>query len=406
MIVIPLIQEALTALWANRLRSFLTIFGIVLGVTSVIGIVSTVEGFQDDMEKKLNSMGPTTFEVGRFGIITSAAQYLERRKRKPLVRGLIPLVEEGCPDCEHVGGEGYASAHLKRGSERMRWVQINGVTSNILDMRDQDVELGRFITDQDDHSRRRVAFIGHSVAEKLFPAEDPIGQRLRLHGEEFTVIGVAKEIGEILGGDFDEFVSIPLSTHQKLFQQRGNPIAVVVKAKSRELVESAMDQTRIVLRSARRVPYEAEDDFAILTPDAIRSFIDDFTQAFRIIMIALPALSIVIGGIVIMNIMMISVTERTREIGIRKSIGARQSNIMTQFLLESIVLSIGGGIIGIIGGIKLGSMVLALMEIHATPTALAVFLGFGISTSVGLFFGIYPAMKAARLDPIKALSYE
>lgn len=406
MIVIPLIQEALTALWANRLRSFLTIFGIVLGVTSVIGIVSTVEGFQDDMEKKLNSMGPTTFEVGRFGIITSAAQYLERRKRKPLVRGLIPLVEEGCPDCEHVGGEGYASAHLKRGSERMRWVQINGVTSNILDMRDQDVELGRFITDQDDHSRRRVAFIGHSVAEKLFPAEDPIGQRLRLHGEEFMVIGVAKEIGEILGGDFDEFVSIPLSTHQKLFQQRGNPIAVVVKAKSRELVESAMDQTRIVLRSARRVPYEAEDDFAILTPDAIRSFIDDFTQAFRIIMIALPALSIVIGGIVIMNIMMISVTERTREIGIRKSIGARQSNIMTQFLLESIVLSIGGGIIGIIGGIKLGSMVLALMEIHATPTALAVFLGFGISTSVGLFFGIYPAMKAARLDPIKALSYE
>ncbi|HSG73280.1 MAG TPA: ABC transporter permease, partial [Planctomycetaceae bacterium] len=306
----------------------------------------------------------------------------------------------------HVGGEAYSEAHLKRGSERMRWVQINGVTSNILDMRDQDVELGRFISDQDDYSRRKAAFLGHEVAERLFPGEDPIGQRLRLHGEEFTVVGVAKEIGEILGGNFDEFVSIPMSTHQKLFQQRGNPIAVVVKARSRELVESAMDQTRIVLRSARRVPYEADDDFAIITPDAIRSFIDDFTKAFRIIMIALPALSIVIGGIVIMNIMMISVTERTREIGIRKSIGARQRNIMTQFLLESIVLSIGGGMIGIIGGIKLGSMVLALMEVHATPTALAVILGFGISTSVGLFFGIYPAMKAARLDPIKALSYE
>jgi putative ABC transport system permease protein len=407
MVFFLLLKESFTALWANRLRSFLTVFGMVLGVTSVITIVSTVEGMQKSMEDAFASLGPNTFIVTRFGFGLTWNEYLERMRRKKLTRELIQPVADGCPDCEEVGAEGYSSDHLKYGTAKMRWVQITGETPNILAMRDLDVAEGRYLSWEDDRRRRQVAFIGDRVREKLFPEEDPIGKRMRIGQREFVVIGIAEKLGGLLGEDMDEFVSIPLSTHQKIYRQPGNPVNIVVTAVSLDKREMAMDQVRVVLRSARRLAYEDEDDFTIMTPDAILSFINDLTRAFRVLMISLPLLSIVVGGIVIMNIMMISVTERTREIGIRKSIGASKSHILTQFLYESLILSLIGGIVGIAIGVKLGSMVLSSwMDISFAPTTLGIILGFGISTGVGLFFGIYPAMKAARFDPIKALSYE
>jgi putative ABC transport system permease protein len=194
---------------------------------------------------------------------------------------------------------------------------------------------------------------------------------------------------------------------QKIYRQPGNPVNLVIMARSMERREAAINQTRVVMRTIRRLNYEDEDDFTILTPEQILRVVNQFTAAFRAIIIAMPLLSIVVGGIVIMNIMMISVTERTREIGIRKSIGARRFNILSQFLVESLILSLVGGIMGVVFGIKLGQIVLSdLLSINQSPTTLAILTGFGISTVVGLFFGIYPAMKASRLNPIKALSYE
>jgi putative ABC transport system permease protein len=407
MVLISLIKESFAALWANRLRSFLIVLGMVMGVASVTTIVSAVEGMQADMRNALMSLGPKTFIVTRFGFAMNWAEYLERMRRKKLTRGLIPLIEEGCPDCEEVGAEGYASDHLKYGAARMRWVEIQGQTPNVLATRDLDVAMGRYLSWEDDSRRRNVAFVGNRVYERFFEGEDPIGKKIKIGSNEFTVIGVAEKLGGLFGQDMDEFVSIPLSTLQKIYKQPGNPINLVISAVSLERRQQAMDEVRVVLRSVRQLPYGDNDDFEMVTPDAILSFIDDITRAFRVLMISLPLLSIVVGGIVIMNIMMISVTERTREIGIRKSLGARRRHIMVQFIYESFILSFAGGTLGAFLGLKLGQMALSSwMGINVAPTFLALGLGLGISTGVGLFFGIYPAMKAARLDPIIALSYE
>jgi len=406
-VFLALIAEAVAALWANRLRSFLTILGIVVGVTSVIAIVSTVEGMQNDMEQSFATMGQNTFMVTRFGFGMSWQEYLERRKRKKLHRDLIPIIEQGCPDCAAVGAESYEYNHLKYGAQRMTWVEIRGETPNLLEMRDFDVLQGRYLTWEDERRRTQAAFVGYDVYEKFFEGEDPVGKVIKIGEREFTVVGVAEKNDGALADGFDNFVAIPLATHHKIYPEPGDPVNLVISAKSFALRERAMDEVRVVLRSARHVPYEAEDDFTMVTPDAILSFINDLTRAYRVLMVSLPLLSIVVGGIVIMNIMMISVTERTREIGIRKSLGAQGNHILMQFLYESIILSLIGGAVGIVCGVWLGDFILrSWLEIEVTPTTMAIILGFGISTGVGLFFGIYPAMKAARLDPIEALGYE
>ena len=406
MVAISLIKEAIAALWGNRLRSFLTVFGMVMGVTSVIAIVSTVEGMQADMERSFESWGPTTFTVTRFGLVLTWEDYAKRMKRKKLTRELIPLIEDGCPDCEMVGAETYNRATVKFGSESRR-TEIRGETPNLLEMRNFDVIMGRYMTWEDEYRRKNVAFIGHMINEKLFEGVDPIGQKIRVGTHEFTVIGVAEKLDGTMVEGMDDFVAIPLATYHKIFDQPGRPVNIVAKAASKEQLQSAMDQVRVVLRSVRRIPYADKDDFEIITADTILSFINDIPRAFRAVMVSIPLLSIVIGGIVIMNIMMISVTERTREIGIRKSVGARKRNILMQFMYESVILSLIGGGLGIIGGVYTGQWMLSsLLDIYVAPTGMAIIMGAGISTGVGLFFGIYPAMKAARFDPIKALSYE
>jgi putative ABC transport system permease protein len=408
-VFLTIIPEAFSALWANRLRSFLTVLGMVVGVTSVIAVVSAVEGMQSSIENIFETMGPRSFLVSRFGFNVTWAEYLRLLKRKKLTKDLIDPIKRGCPDCDEVGAEAYASDHLKYGKSRMRWVEIRGETPNLLSTRKVDILKGRYLSYTDDAQRKNVAIIGYKVYEKFFleKDEDPLGKLIKIGNKEFTVIGVTEKLDNELVNGLDECAIIPISTHQKMFQQPGDPVVLVISAKALERREAAMDQVRVVLRSARHVPYEAKDDFVIFTPDNILSFINDITAAFRVILISLPLLSIVVGGIVIMNIMMISVTERTREIGIRKSLGANHKNILMQFLYESVILSVLGGLIGLGIGVQLGTYILnSLLDIYVTPTTLAIILGLGISTGVGLFFGIYPARKAAKLDPIKALTYE
>lgn len=404
MIILSLIREALSALWANKLRSTLTIIGMVFGITAVIAIVAAVEGMQDNMEDIFSSMGENTFMVTRFGIVTSWEEWEKKSKRKPFHIDLVDPILRSCDACEAVAAESYAGGSVKYESNKLGDVNIEGHTSNHIDIADLEVSYGRYISSDEVYRSKMVAFLGADIAEQLFGNDPAVGKEIRINGSKYYVVGVADKIGSLFGESQDEFIHLPISTVEKKFGKEN--VNLTIKAVSRERLSEAMDQTRVALRSFRHVPYDAEDDFDILTPDAILSFINDITFAFRVIVIALPFMSIVIGGIVIMNIMMVSVTERTREIGVRKSLGATRSNIRSQFLYESLALSVIGGLLGALFGLLAASAILGWMGIESAPTEFAIIVGVSISTMVGLFFGIYPAARAARLDPIKALSYE
>jgi len=402
-----IIKLATQALWANRLRSALTLFGVIIGVMSVITIISAVEGLMGSIEKSLSVFGPSTFIVTKFGIITSRDDFLNALKRKNLTLDDMRAIDLGCQDCLDVAARDYRFKTIKRKNESLQQVPIAGATANLVGILDFEVAEGRYFTESEYDHKNKVAFVGPAVVEELFEAdEDPRGRFIKLEGDKFKIIGVAKKRGSTLGNNQDLFVMIPLSTQTKLFGPPRQNLDLIVKASSVELVAEAQDQTRAILRARRGVPYNEEDDFSILTAESIMDFVNRITRMLRAALIGISSIALVVGGIVVMNIMMVSVTERTREIGIRKSIGAQRRNILQQFMYEALILCLGGGVLGTAVGIGLAIFLGGKISLDVSPSLFAIFAGVGISTSVGLFFGIYPAMRAARMDPVTALRYE
>ncbi len=399
---------ALQAILANRLRSILTLLGVIIGVTSVITIISALEGLMNSFEDSVSSLGPTTFVVTRFGIITSEEAWRAALKRKNLTLNDMRAIEDACRDCEEVAAEANNRARISRGNRGLRRVQVSGTSHNLLDIVDVELREGRFFTRQEYNRNSMVAFIGPDIAEELFPFTDPIGKTIRIRGRKFKVIGIARERGAVLGNNQDNFAMIPLTAYRKLFgdPSRSFDFSILVKAPTIEMLDETQDQVRAILRARRGVAYHEDDDFAILTAENILAFVEQITLAARIALISISSIALVVGGIVIMNIMMVSVSERTREIGIRKSIGARKKNIMIQFLFESLILSLGGGIIGTVLGIALAIILGSKISLNVEPSIFAIIAGMTISTGVGVFFGLYPAMKAANLHPIEALRKE
>jgi putative ABC transport system permease protein len=407
MIAGSLLRISFDSLWANKLRSTLTLLGVILGVTSVMTIISAIEGFMGSIEKELSQLGPSTFIIERIGIVTSEEMFLDKIKRKPLTMESAELLSSGCSLCSKVSARTYWRSRVKYGSEALRNVIIMGTQPNFVDIVDYNVALGRFLSIEDERYRKNAAFIGETVRQTFFSGVDPLGKEIKIDGHRYTVIGVAEKSKSAFGGDDeDNYIIIPLSTHIKQFGEPRRGFSIFVKAASLDVLPDAMDEARIVLRAQRHVPYDKEDDFDILTADNILELLNQFTKMIRIFLVGVSSISVVVGGIVVMNIMMVSVTERTREIGIRKSLGAKRQHILTQFLFESLMLTLGGGMIGIALGFLAARGLIAKLGMDISPSALAIFVGLSISTCVGLFFGIYPAMKAARLDPVKALSYE
>lgn len=406
MITGALLKIAYDALRANKLRSGLTLLGVIIGVTSVMTIVSALEGMTGAIAADLNRLGPSTFVVTRIGIVTSDEMFWDKIKRKPLTLQNVDQIEKGCSLIEKISPRGYSEARVKYRDQALRNVTVTGATSSYIDIVDIDVAQGRFHSLEDDLYKRRVAYIGEQIRKDLFEGVDPIGKELTIAGKKFTVIGVAKEQGSTFGENQDNFVLLPFSVFQQTFGDQRRGLGFAAKAVDVEHLQEAMDQVRVVLRSARHVPFDAEDDFDMLTADNILDVLNQMTKALRYGLVGISSVSLVVGGIVVMNIMMVSVTERTREIGIRKSLGAKKSHILMQFVFESLLVTMAGGLIGIIAGFLIAKSLVGLMDMEIAPSMLAILLGLGISVGVGLFFGIYPAMKAARLDPVKALSYE
>ena len=406
MVVLALIRIAFDALLSHKLRSSLTLLGIIIGVTSVMTIISALEGMTQAVEEDLSRLGPGTFFVQRIAIITSDEMFREKIKRKPISFQTVELIEQGCDLCDKVSPRAYSRASVKYGDHSLRRVSVRGSTANYIDIVDLEVGIGRFLSSEDDLYRRRVCFIGDQIRETLFEGVDPLGKVIKVGSQKYTVLGVAKKIGSVFGGNPDNFVAIPFSAFIKQFGFPRRGLSLSIKAISVESLEDAMDQVRAVMRAQRHVPYNVDDDFDMMTADSILEVLNTFTRIFRFGLVGIASISVVVGGIVVMNIMMVSVTERTREIGIRKSIGAKQKHLLLQFLFESLMLTLSGGIIGIVLGFLIASALIGLIDMDVSPTFLAIFSGLSISTGIGLIFGIYPAMKAARMDPIKALSYE
>ena len=406
MIVGAILKIAFDALRANKLRSGLTLLGVVIGVTSVMTIVSALEGMTDAIKSNLDQLGPATFIITKMGIVRSEKEFMDKVKRKSITLSAVPLIEKGCAHCLEVSPLLANNARVKYGSQALRHCQVVGCKANYLNIVTFDIAQGRFITTEEEVSRRNVAVVGDDIRSTFFEGLDPLGKDINIGVRKYAIVGVAQRQGSMFGESQDNFVVIPITAYTTQF---GNPrfgVEMAIKATSVEELQEAQDEVRSVLRAQRKVPFNAPDDFDILTADNILDAINSFTRIIRLVLIGVSSISLVVGGIVVMNIMMVSVTERTREIGIRKSLGATQKHILLQFMFESLLLTLDGGFLGTALGYILAQVLVGMIHMQISPSMLAITLGLSISTGVGLFFGIYPAMKASRLEPVKALSYE
>jgi putative ABC transport system permease protein len=396
---------ALGGVRANKLRSFLTLLGIIIGVGSVIAVVSFVEGLNQFVTQKLLNAGANVFVVDKYGFITSQEAYEEANKNPDVTLGDADALRSGMRHASMVVAQTGSAAPIRYRSKVENRVTVNGRSAGYDLVDDLTIERGRHLSELDDLERRSVLVIGPEVAEDLFGSLDPLGRIVRVDRYEFEVVGITKAKGKIFGQSQDRFVTVPIQTFQKFWQERGS-FQLAVKSVDQASLDLAQQEARNILRARRHQRPGQPDRFGITTSETWLQLYRTLTGGIFIVSIGVAAISLFVGGIVIMNIMLVSVTERTREIGIRKALGARRRDILTQFLVESTTLSLAGGVLGILLGSSLALLVGALSPLPAALSMTAVALGVIMSTAVGVFFGSYPAARAARLDPIEALRYE
>ena len=396
------IKIAMGALRANKLRAFLTVLGIVVGVSTVIGIISLTQGLDEAFGEQISSLGSDVLYIQKFNWFDRDS-WEEHRNRKDLTMKEVDAIREYATLAAAVSPSTRSRRTVKFRNESLEGVTILG--TNEEKTGSAYPEFGRDLSAIDVENRRNVCVIGWEVMDKLFKGKDPVGEWVKISGHPFRVIGVLEKQGSVFGHTLDQEARIPIGVFFKLFG-RQRSLTIQVKVKDTKLIEEAKDELRGILRRIRRVPPDKEDDFGINQMDLIVQMYNRLTGALYAAAIGVGAISLLVGGIGIMNIMLVSVTERTREIGIRKAIGAKKRNVLWQFLIESVAISAVGGIIGIMAGFGLGRVIAAVSPLPATVSLWSIFLGLGFSSAVGIFFGIYPASKAARLNPIEALRYE
>jgi len=406
------IGMALSSVRTNKLRSGLTILGVMIGVSSVIGLASVINGLNGAMEEQIESLGSTTIiEVTKLPAMTDWDDLTEEQRNRPeMTVGEAEAIKNNCPDVDGVAPMnhwwapgGNMAKYENRSASRIKFL---GTWPDYIRVRDKNVVNGRFISHMDLQIRAMVCVLGFDIAKTLFENQDPIGKEIRVNGDKFEVIGVLEKVEANFGDNGDNnMVVIPLSTKEKL-QPDDKALSLAVRAVSLDKLDEAQEEIIGALRVYRRVPFNKENNFELATQDVYKDQINNITKYIYLAMLIITSVGLMVGGIGVMNIMLVSVTERTREIGVRKAIGAKRSNITLQFLTEAMTLTGAGGIIGIIMGILLGVVVNSLAGFPLTVSLFWIVVGFVVAVGVGLVSGMYPALKAARLDPIEALRYE
>ena len=402
------IRIALLSLWANKLRSVLTLLGVVIGVAAVIAVVTFVNGINGYVAEKIFNLGADVFIISKMpNVITDVDQFIEGNKRKDITMDNYQAVAEGCTACKVVGASVLNfNGKVVFGTESSADTMVRGWTPTMARIYDLDLVMGRAVNDSDVNNASPVVVIGWDVRENLMGSTDPFGKEIRVDGHVYNVIGVGKKEGKTLGQSRDNWVIMPISAWLKAYGTH-NSLHIWAKAEDVGLsMEQAVDQSRVILRARRHDQIGDKDSFTIETNSSFLSLWSDLSGTFFIVMIVIASISLIVGGIVIMNIMLVSVTERTREIGIRKALGARPRDVMRQFLIESGTMATIGGLIGVLFGIGIAKLVTFAIGMPSSIEPWAIFAGLLVSTSVGIFFGVYPARKAAKLDPIVALRFE
>jgi putative ABC transport system permease protein len=400
------IKLALDAIWAHKLRSFLTLLGVIFGVATVIVVVSLIEGFNKYVDEKIANIGTNAFSLQKFSIedFSSLDNYEQARRRNKDVTmdDLNALRDARGGAIKDVGGQEETQCELKYGTQTLFGVSLQAITANVIEIQNKDIAEGRPFTQAEEMSDRAVCFIGSDVADRFFPTRSPVGQRIKIDGRPFEVVGVAKSLGTVFGVSRDKFVSVPLTTFMNMYGSRRS-IQLLITSHNEAAYQDAIDEARVVIRTRRKLKPEEKDNFGLITPSAVNNLRERIFGTIQLVSVGVTSISLVVGAIVIMNIMLVSVTERTKEIGVRKSLGARRADILKQFLAESIALALSGGAIGVSVAYALSKLVATFTPIPTALPLIAVAVALLVSGGVGLVAGVYPAWRAANLDPIAAM---
>jgi putative ABC transport system permease protein len=398
---------ALDAIWSAKLRSFMTVLGNIVAVTSIIAVVSLIQGLNASVKQQiLNQAGADSFAVEQFPITRSDEEFDKVRSNPRITLNDMRAVRKyGSELISYVMADATARGRITYRDKSLDAMQVKGVTPDYVNFSSYDAERGRLMSPTEVESARPVTVLGWGVADRLFGDTDPLDKIIQIEGIHFRVVGVSEKRGAFLGQTQDEFAVIPLSQFQMMFGSRRS-LELMVKPRDLALIRPAMDDAMVALRAARRLKPRQPDNFGLFTSDTILDLYHSATNGIFAVLVGVVGLSLVVGGIVIMNIMLMVVTERTREIGLRKALGARRSDISSQIIVESMVLSMFGGVIGTVLGAMVAIVISRFTPIPASIEPWPVALGIGLTALVGLFFGLYPSMRAARLDPIEALRRE